>query len=58
MGYIIDKVLKEEKIAEVLLKNLKERTFSPVLLSTKESKNGLLDETWKVIINMEIESDL
>ena len=58
MGYIMDKLLKEEKIAEVLLKNLKERTVSPVLLSTHVSKNGLLDETWKVIINMEIESDL
>jgi predicted transcriptional regulator of viral defense system len=58
LGYIMDKLLKEEKIAEVLLKNLKERTVSPVLLSTHESKNGLLDETWKVIINMEIESDL
>jgi len=58
MGYIMDKVLNEEKIAEVLLKNLKERTVSPVLLSTQVSKNGLLDETWKVIINMEIESDL
>jgi predicted transcriptional regulator of viral defense system len=58
MGYIMDKLLNEEKIAEVLLKNLKGRTVSPVLLSTQVSKNGLLDETWKVIINMEIESDL
>jgi len=58
MGYIMDEVLKEEKIAEVLLKNLKDRTVSPVLLSTLKSKNGPLNETWKVIINMEIESDL
>jgi predicted transcriptional regulator of viral defense system len=58
LGYIMDKVLDEKKIAEVLLKNLKDRNVSPVLLSTQKSKNGLLDETWKVIINMEIESDL
>lgn len=58
MGYIMDKVLHEEKIAKVLQKNLKERNVSPVLLSTHKSKNGLLDETWKVVINMEIESDL
>ncbi len=58
MGYIMDKVLDEKKISDVLLKNLKDRTVSPVLLSTQVSKNGLLDETWKVIINMEIESDL
>lgn len=58
LGYIVDKVLDEKKIAEVLLKNLKDRNISPVLLSTQKSKNGQLDETWKVIINMEIESDL
>ena len=58
MGYIMDKVLNEKKISDVLLKNLNDRTVSPVLLSTQVSKNGLLDETWKVIINMEIESDL
>lgn len=50
--------LEEMQIANVLLKNLKEKNVSPVLLYTQESKNGLLDEKWKVIINMEIESDL
>ena len=54
----MDKVLDEKKIAEVLLKSLNDRNVSPVVLSTQKSKNGLLDETWKVIINMEIESDL
>ena len=58
LGYIMDKVLDEKKIAEVLLKSLKDRNVSPVLLSTQKPKNGELDETWKVIINMEIESDL
>ncbi len=57
-GYIMDKVLDEKKISDVLLKNLKDRNVSPVLLSTQKSKNGQLDETWKIIINMEIESDL
>ena len=32
------------------MKNLKDRNISPVLLSTQKSKNGQLDETWKVII--------
>jgi len=58
LGYIMDKVLAEKKIAEVLLKNLKNRNISPVLLSTQKPKNAELDETWKIIINMEIESDL
>lgn len=58
MGYIMDKVLNEKKIAEVLLKNLKDRNISPILLSTQKTKNGEMDETWKVVVNMEIESDL
>ena len=58
LGYIMDKVLDEKKIAEVLLKKLKDRNLSPVLLTTQKPKNGEIDETWKVIINMDIESDL
>lgn len=58
LGYIMDKVLDEKKIAEVIMKNLKDRNVSPVLLSTQKPKMGEADETWKVIINMEIESDL
>ena len=57
-GYIMDKVLDKKKIAEVLLKKLKDRNLSPVLLTTQKPKNGEIDETWKVIINMDIESDL
>jgi len=40
LGYIIDKVLDEKKIAEVLLKNLKDRNLFPVLLTTQKPKNG------------------
>jgi predicted transcriptional regulator of viral defense system len=58
MGYIMDKVLNENKIAEVLLKNIKDRNVSPIVLSTQKAKNGDMDETWKVMVNMEIESDL
>lgn len=58
LGFIMDKVLDEKKIAEVLLKNLKDRNLSPVLLTTQKPKNGEIDATWKVIINLEIESDL
>ena len=58
LGYIMDKVLDEKKITEVITKSLKDRNVSPVLLSTQKPKMGETDETWKVIINMEIESDL
>jgi predicted transcriptional regulator of viral defense system len=58
LGYIFDKVLGEKKLAEALLKILKSRTVVPVLLSVQKEKQGEIDEVWKVIKNMEIESDL
>lgn len=58
LGYIFDKVLGEEKLAKALLKILNSRTVVPVLLSVQKEKQGEIDEIWKVIKNMEIESDL
>lgn len=58
LGYILDKVLGEEKLAEAIQRVLNNRTVVPVLLSVQKEKQGVTDETWKVIINMEIESDL
>src|SRR3989339_123578 len=58
LGYIFDKVLGEKKLAEALLKILNSRTVVPVLLSVQKEKQGEVDEIWKVIKNMEIESDL
>ncbi len=58
LGYILDKVLGEEKLSEALQKVLSNRTIVPVLLSVQNKKKGETDERWKVIINMEIESDL
>lgn len=58
LGYILDKVLGEEKLADSLLRILNGRNVSPVLLVTQKEKQGELDEAWKVIKNAEIESDL
>jgi predicted transcriptional regulator of viral defense system len=58
LGYILEKVLGEEKLAEALQKALSNRKITPVLLSTQKEKRGEMDKTWKVIKNMEIESDL
>jgi predicted transcriptional regulator of viral defense system len=58
LGYILDKTLGEEKLSDTLLKILNERNVSPVLLVTQKEKQGELDEIWKVIKNIEIESDL
>jgi predicted transcriptional regulator of viral defense system len=58
LGYILDGVLSEEKLAQALWKVLDERKYYPVPLSTQKGKRGETDIKWKVIKNMEIESDL
>lgn len=58
LGYILQKVLGEDKLAEALMKVLDNKTFVPIPLSTSKEKKGETDETWKIIKNMEIESDL
>ena len=58
LGYILDKVLGEENLSYSLLKTLNNRNISPILLGTQKEKQGDLDEKWKIIKNIEIESDL
>ncbi len=58
LGYILDKVLGEDKLSGVLQKVLSNKTVVPVLLSIQNEKKGKTDDMWKVVINMEIESDL
>jgi predicted transcriptional regulator of viral defense system len=58
LGYILDRVLNEEKLADSLYKVLIDRNPLPVPLSIEKGKTGEIDEKWNVIKNMEIESDL
>ncbi|MCL2682866.1 MAG: hypothetical protein FWE63_05205, partial [Bacteroidales bacterium] len=58
LGYILDTVVNEEKLANALYKVLNKAFFSPVLLSPQKKKKGEIDSKWKIIINMQIESDL
>jgi len=58
LGYVLDKVMSEEKLATQLWKVLNERKYFPVPLSAQKEKKGEFDSKWKVIKNMEIESDL
>jgi predicted transcriptional regulator of viral defense system len=58
LGYILDSVLSEEKLAQSLWKVLEERKYFPIPLSSQKEKKGETDSKWKVIKNMEIESDL
>jgi predicted transcriptional regulator of viral defense system len=58
LGYILERELSAEKLSDSLWKVLNERTFFPVPLSPQKEKKGETDGKWKIIRNMEIESDL
>jgi predicted transcriptional regulator of viral defense system len=58
LGYILETELLAEKLSDALWKVLNERTFFPVPLSLQKGKKGETDGKWKIIRNMEIESDL
>ena len=58
LGYILDTVISAEKLSDVLWKVLNERNCFPVPLSPQKEKKGEANNRWKVIKNMEIESDL
>jgi predicted transcriptional regulator of viral defense system len=58
LGYILEKEIGEEKLSDSLYKALKDRLFFPVPLSPQKEKKGETDSKWKIIKNMEIESDL
>jgi hypothetical protein len=58
LGYILDTVVLSEKLSNTLRKVLDEKIFYPVPLSFQKDKKGEIDNKWKIIQNMEIESDL
>ena len=58
LGYILDTVVSAENLSDVLWKVLNERNFFPIPLSPQKAKKGAIDNKWKIIKNMEIESDL
>jgi len=58
LGYLLDKEIGDEKLADALRKALQNKSIFPVALSTQKSKNAVIDEKWKVIKNVNIESDL
>jgi len=60
LGYLLDKELNYQRLAEALGKVLKGKKLFPVLLSNVKNKGNesSVDEEWKVIKNIEIESDL
>lgn len=58
LGYLLDKELENEKLSDVLIKTLRDKNVFPVSLSNSKNKIGEPDDKWKVIRNIQIESDL
>ena len=58
LGYILEMHLMQEKLADSLWKVLNKRNFFSVALSPQKEKKGEADNRWRVIKNIEIESDL
>ena len=58
LGYILDNVIGENKLADSLHKVLEKKKYNLVLLSPIKGRKGEIDKKWRVIKNMEIESDL
>ena len=58
LGYILDNEAGIGKLSDALYKILIERQFFVIPLSPQKEKKGEIDSKWKIIKNMEIESDL
>lgn len=58
LGYLLENVILEEKLADALYKVIKNRIFFTVPLSPKKEKTGESDNKWKIIKNMKVESDI
>ena len=58
LGYILETVIGAQKLADSLYQILSKNTFYSVPLSPAKQRRGTVNDKWKIIINMEIESDL
>ncbi|KAA6350916.1 hypothetical protein EZS27_001763 [termite gut metagenome] len=58
LGYVLDVVLTQEKLAASLSKVLNNRNLFTIPLSSRKERKGTINSKWQVIINMDIESDL
>ena len=58
LGYILDKAVSAVKLSDVLWKALSGKKIFPIPLSPQKEKKGKINTNWKIIQNMEIESDL
>lgn len=58
LGYMLDKEFNNKKLSDPLIKILNDRRPFVVPLSLNKNKEGRIDDKWKVLKNMEVESDI
>jgi predicted transcriptional regulator of viral defense system len=58
LGYLLGNMLQLGQLAAPLIKFINEKNVQPVALSTSKNREGELDEQWKIIKNIELESDI
>ncbi len=58
LGFIMDDILKNEKLAAALERALKNKKTFPVALSNSKTKEGRFNNKWKVFQNTVIEADI
>ncbi|GHT02923.1 hypothetical protein AGMMS49525_07160 [Bacteroidia bacterium] len=58
LGYILENEIGNEKLSAGLYKTLNNRPFFMIPLSSQKEKKGEINSKWKIIKNMEIESDI
>jgi len=58
LGYILERIVEQEKLSNALYRVLKKSKLEPVSLSHLKSRKGNIDPKWKIIVNMQIETDV
>lgn len=58
LGFLLDKELNNERLSDPLLKIVNERKHQVVPLALNKGKEGAVDEKWKIICNIKVESDI
>ncbi len=59
MGFLLEEIGCGESLIELIQERLQQSKFFPVLLSPKSKERpGAVDNTWKVDVNLKLESDL
>ncbi len=58
LGYILETIIKNQKLSEVLYKFIENKKGTNIPLMPGKDKDGKINTKWKIIHNIKIESDL